>query len=314
MYKFYKKDPYFFIKYNIVSILILGAGSILLYNYWSVLPGISNNWLLFLAIVPLVLTNVWIILFSTALLTLAAVTQGAFDVSLREAVLLPLAGIVIGLQSAWLMHNAAHESIKPAWLNRLIGELTGLHQLSGFPGWAVFHIIHHQNSDDPVNDPHPPVLLTFREFFWQMGPLMARVAHAAFFELWGENERAQRLWTWTVRTGLTARYMRNAFLLVLLGPVAFVLGFIVSKLVNYAWYVHFNYFTHRPNAEGDIEVLNLNHNLYYKVMNATMSGIYFHKNHHRKASLFDPRTLEVEQADKILVSYKYSSSEGAPQP
>jgi hypothetical protein len=90
-----------------------------------------------------------------------------------------------------------------------------------------------------------------------------------------------------------------------------VLGLIVSKIVNYAWYIHFNYFTHQPNADGDMEVLNLNHNFYYKLMNATMAGIYYHKNHHRKASLFDPRTLEQEQAAKPLVSYRKSGVAGA---
>jgi fatty acid desaturase len=304
MYKYYKKDPWFFIKYNSVSILALAAGSIFLYTNWSVLPEINNNWLFFLAILPLCLTNVSLILFSAALVSVVAITQGYFVVGLRDLLLLPLA-VVIGLQSAWLMHNAAHESIKPAWLNRLIGELTGLHQLSGYPGWAVFHIIHHQNSDDPVKDPHPPVHLTFREYFGQMGPLMGRVAHNAYFELWGENDHTRRLWRMMVWCSLICRYMRAAFLLILLGPTIFVLCFIVSKVINYSWYVHFNYATHRPNAEGDIEILNLNHNLYYNIMNATMAGAYFHKNHHRKASLFDPRTLEPEQAAKSLVSYKY---------
>lgn len=299
MYKYYKRDPYFFIKYNAVSILALAAGSILFYMYWSVLPEIDNNWLLFLAILPLCLTNVWIILSSAVLVSVIARMQGFFEVGLQDLWLVPL-GMIIGLQSAWLMHNAAHECFKPAWLNRLIGELTGLHQLSGFPGWAVHHIIHHQNPDDPLKDPHPPVLMKFQEYFWQMGPLMARVARNAFFELWGEREQTQRLWRMVVWTSLICRYMRNVFLLVVLGPMVFVLCFIVSKLINYAWYVHFNYYTHRPNARGEIEILNLDHNLYYKVMNATMAGAYFHKNHHRKASLFDPRKLDSEAGRENL--------------
>ena len=294
MYKYYKRDPFFFVKYNIASILILGAASIFFYVSWSELREIDNNWLLFLAILPLCLTNVWIILSSAVLVSVAAAWQGHFAVGPRELLLLPAVGIVVGLQSAWLMHNAAHESIKPAWLNRLVGELTGLHQLSGFPGWAVHHIIHHQNPDDPLKDPHPPALLKFREYFWQMGPLMARVAHNAYFELWGESEHTRRQWKMVVWTSLVCRYARNAFLLILLGPVAFVLGFIVSKLVNYAWYVHFNYYTHQPNEDGEIEILNLNHNFYYRLMNATMAGIYFHRNHHKKASLFNPRMLDSE--------------------
>lgn len=304
MYKYYKKDPYFFIKYNIVSILVLGAGSIFLYTYWSELPEANNSWLLFLAIIPLSLPNLWIISVSGALVGLIAMIQGYFDAGPRELLLLPLAGAIIGLQSAWLMHNAAHESIKPAWLNRFIGELSGLQQLAGFPVWAVHHIIHHQYPDDPAKDPHPPGSMKFREYFRQMGTLVGRVVHSAFFELWGDNEHTRRLWRMTFWSSLICRYVRAAFLLILLGPTIFVLCFIVSKIVNYAWYIHFNFYTHQPNGNGDMEILNLNHNLYYKIMNATMAGIYFHKNHHKKASLFDPRKLDPGQAEKSLVSYK----------
>ena len=304
MYKHYKKDPYFFIKYNLASILILGIGSLLLYRYWSALPQLPNSWLLFLCALPLALPALWIITTSGIVIALVSMLNGYFAPSLQEWLLLPLLGTIVGLQSAWLMHNAAHESIKPAWLNRVVGELTGLQQLAGYPVWAVFHIVHHQNSDDPLKDPHPPGTLSFREYFRQMGKMTGRVVHSAFFELWGDNARTQRLWRMMIWSSMAARYLRAVFLLVLLGPTVFVLGMIVSKIVNYAWYIHFNYFTHQPNANGDMEVLNLNHNLYYKLMNATMAGIYYHKNHHRKASLFDPRTLEPEQAAKPLVTHK----------
>ncbi|HEY0963815.1 MAG TPA: fatty acid desaturase [Pseudomonadales bacterium] len=304
MYKLYKKDPLFFIRYNVATILILGLASVLLYLNWSAFRAADNDYLLFLAVIPLALPNLWIIASSGAVVGIVAWTQGYFDTSLQSLVLLPLLGAIIGLQSAWLMHNASHESIKPAWLNRLVGELSGLQQLAGFPVWAVFHIVHHQNSDDPLKDPHPPGTLTFREYFRQMGVSTGRVVHNVYFELWGDNPRTQRLWRMTMITFLLARFTRAVFLLVLLGPTLFVLVLIVSKIVNYAWYIHFNYYTHQPNENGDMEVLNLNHNLYYKFMNATMAGIYFHKNHHRKASLFDPRTLEPEQADKTLISYK----------
>lgn len=302
MYKQYKKDPLFFIKYNVASILLLIAGSILLYSFWSGLRGVENSWVFLLATLPLALPNLWIIAASGALVGVLSIELGYFDAGLQEYVLLPVVGALVGLQSAWLMHNASHESIKPAWLNRLVGELTGLQQLAGYPVWAVHHIIHHQNPDDPMKDPHPPGTMTFVEYFRGMGKLTGRVVHSAYFDLWGDSPRTQHLWRWTLRTFMIARYLRAVFLLLLLGPVVFSLCFIVSKLVNYAWYIHFNYFTHQPNANGDMEVLNLNHNLYYKFMNATMMGIYFHKNHHRKASLFDPRDLEPEQAAKTLVS------------
>jgi fatty acid desaturase len=304
MFKQYKKDIYFLLKYNSANAVLLGFASLLLFQQWSPLASVADSWILLLCILPLSLPNLWTITGSAIVLASVAVSLDLFSVSLGDWWLLPL-GAVIGLQSAWLMHNAAHESIKPRWLNRLLGEICGLQQLMGFPGWAIPHIVHHQFSDDPDKDPHPPQYLTFMQFLAEMGPSMARVARQFFFNLWKDHPQVSRIWQSMVWTSMAARYMRAVFLLVLLGPKIFVLCFMVSKMVNMIWYVHFNYYTHRPTGDGRIEILNLDHNFYYKLMNATMAGVYYHKNHHAKASLFDPRDYDKDSS-KPLISYTHA--------
>lgn len=306
MFKLYRRDPYFFLKYNLATLVVLGCASVFLYLNWSSLHQVRHGWILLLCILPLCLPNLWTILFSALSLVVVCFFLDFFTVSLLDLLLIPL-GVIIGLQSAYLMHNAAHGSIKPGWLNRLTGELAGLQQLMGFPGWAVPHIIHHQHPDDPEKDPHPPEHLSFTQYLSHMGPSMARVARNFYFELWGDSATTRKTWKAMFWTSLLGRYLRAAFLLILLGPKIFVLCFIVSKVVNMLWYVHFNYYTHRPTDSGEMEVLNLDHNLYYRLMNATMAGVYYHKNHHMKASLFDPRNLDKNQ-DKQLISYSYPQS------
>ncbi len=312
MFKQYKKDVFFLLKYNSANVLILGLVSLFLFHAWSSMAQVPNSWVLLLCILPLSLPNLWTISASALMLAPVALYFNLFQVSLADWWLIPLS-VVIGLQSAWLMHNAAHESIKPKWLNRLVGELCGLQQLMGYPGWAIPHIVHHQFPDDPEKDPHPPQQLSFMQFLGEMGPSMARVAKAYFFNLWQDRPDVARIWNRMLWTSMAARYLRAAFLLILLGPKVFVLCFIVSKMVNMIWYVHFNYYTHRPTGDGRMEILNLDHNLYYKLMNATMAGVYYHKNHHAKASLFDPRSFDKED-ERPLISYSYPSSTVAASP
>ncbi|MES3037740.1 MAG: hypothetical protein V4736_07530, partial [Bdellovibrionota bacterium] len=87
-------------------------------------------------------------------------------------------------------------------------------------------------------------------------------------------------------------FMRLGFWLLLLKPEAFTFFFstsLVFKMFHWAW---FNWSTHRPVAEG-VAIQNHNHG-FYRVMNLLAFGLYFHKNHHLQASLFDPRDLKQQ--------------------
>lgn len=306
MLKQFRKDRFFFLKYNCVIIALTALGSLLLYFMGSSIRDTSNSWVLFLCILPLCFPNLWSILVSAISLAIAGTYLNLFSLSLLDVLWIPL-GIVVGLQSAYLMHNAAHGNIRPKWLNRLVGEICGMQQLMGFPAWAVPHVIHHQYPDDPAKDPHPPEHLPFLQFLSQMGSFMGRIVQRNYLDQWGDNASTRRDWKLTGHTSTLSRFTRSAFLLLLLGPKVFVLCFMVSKVVNAVWYAHFNYYTHRPTADGKMEILNLDHNWYYRLINATMAGVYYHKNHHFKPILFDPRRLD-RTLDGPLVSYTYPES------
>src|ERR1700685_557920 len=69
--------------------------------------------------------------------------------------LIPL-GFYAGGISAVFIHNATHGSFPSRPLNWLAGQAAGLHQLWGFTGWKLIHLVHHQYSDDGEHDTHPP--------------------------------------------------------------------------------------------------------------------------------------------------------------
>ena len=91
--------------------------------------------------------------------------------------------------------------------------------------------------------------------------------------------------------------------MLVLGPVGFVFFYVPFKAVNALIYADFNYRTHRPAGAGSYEVVNLNHNLWYKLLNAISFGSYFHKNQHLQPLVFDPRNIKRRGAAR-LVTYK----------
>src|SRR5690242_18282080 len=62
-----------------------------------------------------------------------------FDFAFWQLGLVPL-GVYVGGISAVFIHNAAHGSFTPHWLNAACGELAGVHQLWGYMGWKLIHL------------------------------------------------------------------------------------------------------------------------------------------------------------------------------
>jgi fatty acid desaturase len=214
---------------------------------------------------------------------------GDAPISLGWSGLVPL-GLLFGVATASLMHNAVHGNLRPRAWNRLYGELLGLHQLMGFPSFALTHLFHHQFSDDPVKDPHPPSGLTFPQFAGRMGRLMFRALTWHYFNRFGRDRRTEGIWRWTIGLAFIGRIGRAVFLFLALGPDLFLFFYLSSKITATLFYVHFNYFTHRPRPDGTVEILNLDGGL-YRLYNALTWGAYFHRNHHEHPTLFDPRRL-----------------------
>jgi fatty acid desaturase len=202
------------------------------------------------------------------------------------------AAVVLTFPLTALLHNAAHGNIRPKWFGRLVGELTGVIQLSCFADWAVIHVLHHAHSDDPNKDPHPPGHLSYMDFVRNVRQQIVKVFGGYFVEAFKSEPKmktALKCFAWFSRA---RQFMWVAFWFLLLGPKLFSFGFsfsIAFKMAHYAW---FNWSTHRPNAEGKIEIHNHDRGL-YKAVNLISANLYYHGNHHINMKLFNPKSLKV---------------------
>jgi len=214
-----------------------------------------------------------------------------FSLSAWHLLLIPLGVYVGGISAVW-MHNDTHGSFKNPTANLICGHIAGVHQLWGFTGWKLIHLLHHMYSDDVEHDTHPPKGMGFWEFGKNMFVYSSASVSKRYREHWG-NSKATRLMQQAglvMFAAMAASYL--AFWFLLLGPVGFLLFYIPSYIANHLLYVDINYTAHPVNPEtGQTAAANLNHTLYYKIANALWFGIYFHGNHHRKPLLFNPRHM-----------------------
>lgn len=209
--------------------------------------------------------------------------------------LIPL-GIYVGGVSAVFIHNATHNSFPWVWLNELCGHLSGLHQLWGFTGWKLIHLVHHLYSDNVDMDPHPPKNLTFWQFARIMFINSSKKISERYREHWGVNRTTQRLQKWVLIVFPVMAAVNLLFWYLLLGPAGFLFFYIPSYIANHLLFVDVNYTAHpKDPVTGESKPANLNHTLYYKIANRMWFGIYFHGNHHRRPQLFNPRYMQAIQ-------------------
>lgn len=144
--------------------------------------------------------------------------------------------------------------------------------------------------DDPIEEPHAPISLTYPQYALTMVARLNRCLSRNCFATWGNERKYQKIWQLNPYCGLFGLIARILFWYLFLGTAGFLFFFIPSYLFNNILFTHLNYYSHRPHSKenGNFEILNLNHNLYYKFMNSIFYGIYFHKNHHLKPSLSNP--------------------------
>lgn len=283
----FRKDPYFFLRYYSINLIVLAGAAIsggLMLGHISSL----NYVILWLAGLILFVLPSYSLIFLSGLyyfVLCLLVQQDVF--TLTNAALIP-AGLVAGTVSAAVMHNAAHENFRSRWLNRLWGELCGLFQLSGFAGWTVSHFMHHAAPDNPDKDAHAPGDMTFSQYVNAMGHMMKRSITEGYFKAFGVGKHSTATWGLVTCLLPLVRYVRILFILTLFGPAAFVFLYVPFKIANTMIYGDFNYRTHRPHPDGGFEVLNLNHNVWFKMLNAISIGSYYHKNHHRNPKVFNP--------------------------
>jgi len=214
--------------------------------------------------------------------------------------LIPL-GIYAGGLSAVFIHNATHGSFPLRWLNWWCGQLAGMHQLWGFMGWKLIHLVHHHYSDDVAMDPHPPAHWGFWQFTRRMFLHSSAKISERYREHWGMTRRTRHLHRGVLITFLILSATNLLFWYLLLGPEGFIFFYAPSYVTNHLLFAHINYYAHpKDPVTGKTEPGNMNHNLYYKLANLFWFGIYYHANHHRKPILFNPRKMQLARATRTV--------------
>lgn len=216
--------------------------------------------------------------------------------------LLPLVMHVQILCSVFI-HNCSHGNF-PKPINRLIGELCGIVVLTRYASWEIIHRRHHKYSDDPEKDPHPITheAAGYWPFTWRTIVNVETQLQRQFFELHGgdtpENRKFEKRRAYT-------SYATNLVLIacwyVLLGPIGFFFFFVPASIVGFLHLMHFNWSTHNAldrDPNRSFYPVNLDRGFFW-LGNRIWFGIYYHANHHKFASLFNPRFLDPAKAAKL---------------
>jgi fatty acid desaturase len=289
----FSSDPFFFGKYYIKNIVLYGLASVAILISKDFFAHYSVFWLLCLA--PLFMTQFRFIIAGSVLLMGVAFTQYPELLSWPTIPIVALA-ICIGHLTTVLMHNGAHFNFKPRWLNRVMGELAALQQLSaGLIVFRYMHLMHHAYPDNPEKDPHPPKGYTFWQFLDNARLLVARRLESNYLEIWGDTKEARANWRKQAILLLTARFCKTLFIFSLLEPRWFVVAFLPSYIANVLLYAGFNYYTHAEQPDGSTELKDLKGTLYFDLCNRFLFGIMYHKTHHLYPRLFNP--LKAAKAD-----------------
>lgn len=209
--------------------------------------------------------------------------------------------IIMGWLVSSFIHNTSHNNVKNSLLNRLVGEFCGLWVMYGFKNFILIHILHHKYSDEEL-DPVNPEGMSFIKFL--TAPMRYMIdTGAKYLELkHGQHKHYKKIKFGHYFFFHISVVFRLLFIYSILGPKYFVLFYIVSLMSNISILAHINYVCHRDLPNGDVEIVNLDHNLYYKIANFVTCGGYYHKNHHLNQNLFDPRELKSKRAQERLMS------------
>lgn len=205
-------------------------------------------------------------------------------------------GIVCGLVLASLLHNTAHGNIKNKYLNRVVGEICGYWVLYGFQNFVLIHMLHHKFSDEEF-DPVNPKGMNFFVFLTAPMRYMIRATKKYLFSIHGKHADYQNVMRSQSVVFNINLILRLSLWFIILGPKLFVFFYLPGIMATIGIFAHINYNCHEENPkDGTVEIVNLNHNLYYKIANTLTFGGYFHKNHHLNPRLFDPRSLSESKS------------------
>ncbi len=254
-FKNFRKDPFFFLRYFSVQMIIMVAIAYLVKD----------------------------------------IAHTSLELSLTHLMFLPFA-FVFGLQVPVALHNAVHFNIRPKILNELIGEICGFFVLFGMAPFRISHVLHHANSDDEELDPHPPMGKSFLYFLATTQMNTIRVIGNQYFSIHGRNRKTISIMALQMPVYYVGLFARLFIWWKILGPTYFVAFFIPAYITNLVVFAHINWASHQTLPDGEVVIVNLNHNLYYKMVNLIGAGAYFHLNHHLKPGLYNPSTMEAPES------------------
>lgn len=227
--------------------------------------------------------------------------QVEVEFSYLKFAIITLAAVINGLVISSLLHNTSHSNIPTKFLNRIVGEYCGYYVLYGFTNFSLVHILHHQHSDDEM-DPVNPKGMSFIVFLSAPMRYMIKRTKEYLFSVHGTEKEYKNIMEAQVVVFHLNLILRLAIWYMLLGKFLFIAFYIPSFLTIVAIFAHINYVCHRDHIDGSVEIVNLDHNLYYKVANFFTMGGYYHKNHHINMKAFNPTHLKKKRAEGKLLT------------
>ena len=215
----------------------------------------------------------------------------SFSFDILDIFYVLLALLLCGLPSS-ILHNCAHRNVGPRVLNDIVGELLGTVMLYGYRGFSLGHMFHHKFPDNPEFDPHPPRGYSFLRFV--ISPVKATlvILERAYLKEFGDTDETRRnllLQKFFFNFSISLKVL---FWFLVFGPKVFIAFYLVLYISNIFVFAHINYATHVEDELGNSKIINLNNHLYFKIVNVVSFGGYFHKNHHRKPSAFNPSSIK----------------------
>jgi fatty acid desaturase len=251
--------------------------------------------------------SVQMVIMVTAAFLVKDIAHSEFSLSFWHLGLLPVA-FAFGLQVPVALHNAVHFNIKPKLLNEIVGEVCGFFVLFGMAPFRISHVLHHANADDEELDPHPPRGKGFLYFLGTTQMNSIRVIGNQYFSVHGKNKKTYAIMALQMPVYYVGLLARLFIWWKLMGPTYFAAFFVPAYFTNLVVFAHINWATHQTLPSGEVVIVNLNHNLYYKLVNLIGAGAYYHLNHHLKPGFYNPSTMEAPKPQATVVLAEASAS------
>lgn len=211
----------------------------------------------------------------------------SLHLTLNHLLLLPLA-LVFGIQVPTLMHNCVHGNIRPKSLNFIIGELSCFFVLMSLSIIGINHTLHHTHADSD-EDPHNPAQKSFLKFFFTSLITGVETIGNKYYKFHGKSSKTKLLFKSSIYMHYVGIFLRLGLWFLLLGPTLFVAFFVPAFFFYVFAFAHVNYITHVIDGEGKPQIINVDSNIYYRLINFIGSGVYYHKNHHLNPSCYNPK-------------------------